>query len=33
METDESDEIDLLGSAHITFGGKGSGELVFIHPC
>ena len=29
-EMDEWDEIDLLGSAHITFSGKDSGELVFI---
>jgi hypothetical protein len=27
---DEWDEIDLLGSAHMTFGGKGDSELVFI---
>ena len=26
----EWDEIDLLGSAHITFSGKDNGELVFI---
>jgi hypothetical protein len=25
---DEWDEIDLLGSAHITFSGKDGGELV-----
>ena len=29
-EMDEWDEIDLLGSAHITFSGKDSGESVFI---
>jgi hypothetical protein len=29
-EMDEWDEIDLLGSAHITFSGKDGGELVFI---
>jgi hypothetical protein len=29
-EMDEWDEIDLLGSAHITFGGKDNGELVFL---
>ncbi len=29
-EMDQWDEIDLLGSAHITFGGKDGGELVFI---
>ena len=29
-EMDEWDEIDLLGSAHITFSGKDNGELVFI---
>ena len=29
-EMDEWDGIDLLGSAHITFSGKDSGELVFI---
>ena len=28
-EMDEWDEIDLLGSAHITFSGKDGGELVF----
>jgi hypothetical protein len=27
---DEWDEIDLLGSAHIKFTGKDSGELGFI---
>ena len=26
---DERDEIDLLGSAHITFSGKDGGELLF----
>jgi hypothetical protein len=30
IEMDEWDEIDLLGSAHITFTGKDGGELVFI---
>jgi hypothetical protein len=29
-EMEEWDEIDLLGSAHITFSGKGGGEMVFI---
>ena len=29
-EMDDWDETDLLGSAHITFTGKDSGELVFI---
>jgi hypothetical protein len=29
-EMDEWDEIDLLGSAHIAFTGKDSGELAFI---
>jgi hypothetical protein len=29
-EMDEWDEIDLLGSAHLTFTGKDAGELVFI---
>ena len=29
-EMDEWDEIDLLGSAHITFTGKDSGELAFV---
>ena len=29
-EMDQWDEIDLLGSAHITFSGKDGGELVFI---
>ena len=29
-EMDEWDEIDLLGSAHITFSGKDGGKLVFI---
>ena len=29
-EMDAWDEIDLLGAAHITFGGKDGGELVFI---
>ena len=29
-EMDEWDEIDLLGSAHITFSGKDNGELMFI---
>ena len=29
-EMDEWDEIDLLGSAHITFRGRDGGELVFI---
>jgi hypothetical protein len=29
-EMDEWDEIDLLGSAHITFSRKDSGELGFI---
>jgi len=28
-EMDEWDEIDLLGSAHITLSGKDGGELVF----
>ncbi len=27
---DAWDEIDLLGSAHLAFSGKDSGELVFI---
>jgi hypothetical protein len=29
-EMDEWDEIDPLGSTHITFSGKDGGELVFI---
>ena len=29
-EMDQWDEIDLLGSAHITLSGKDGGELVFI---
>jgi len=29
-EMDQWDEIDLLGSAHITFSGKDGGELEFI---
>ena len=29
-EMDEWDEIDLLGSAHLAFSGKDSGELAFI---
>ena len=29
-EMDGWDEIDLLGSAHIMFSAKDSGELVFI---
>ena len=29
-EMDQWDEIELLGSAHITFSGKDGGELVFI---
>ncbi len=29
-EMDKWDEIDLLGSAHITFTSKDGGELVFI---
>lgn len=29
-ETDERDEINLLGSAHFAFIGKDSGELEFI---
>ena len=29
-EMDEWDEIDLLGSAHITFTGKDRGELAFV---
>ena len=27
---DEWDEIDLAGSAHITFSGKDRGELAFL---
>ncbi len=30
IEMDEWDEIDLLGSAHITFSGRDGGELAFI---
>jgi len=29
-EMDQWDEIDLLGSAHITFSGKDGGDLVFL---
>lgn len=29
-EMDEWDEIDLLGSARITFTGKDGGELIFL---
>ena len=29
-EMDEWDEIDLAGSAHITFSGKDRGELAFL---
>jgi len=29
-EMDKWDEVDLLGSAHITFTGNDSGELVFL---
>jgi hypothetical protein len=29
-EMDQWDEIDLLGSAHITFTGNDGGELVFL---
>ena len=29
-EMDQWDDIDLLGSAHITFSGKNGGELAFI---
>ena len=29
-EMDEWDEIDLAGSAHVTFGGKDLGEFAFL---